>query len=219
MTTTSEKTHIGFLGDESGSMSGNQQAMVDGFNDFIGKLRGDVKDKDVEITLGFFDLGSDPDILRVRIDGKLNDCRELTLSDYRPRGSTPLNDATLQMIRKLEQKSSDGEKVMLVIFTDGMENASEASTSDVRKIIAKKEQQGWEFLYLGANQDAWNEGTQRGVSPQRSFNTVATPAGMRATMDVVAGAASSYSMLSSEDYKNEADELHARTKGHIKEKT
>ena len=51
--------------------------------------------------------------------------------------------------------------MIFVILTDGKENASiEYTKSAVLKLI---EDRDWTFLYLGANQDAWKEGSSIGV--------------------------------------------------------
>jgi hypothetical protein len=212
----SKSTHIGFLGDESGSMAGNQQAMVEGFNDFVGNVRKDTAGKDVQMTLGFFDLRGDDSILRIKMDGPLKDCRELSLDDYKPHGSTPLNDATVQMIHRMEKNGAN--RKLLVIFTDGHENASEMSTKKVRKLIAKKEKQGWEFIYLGANQDAWDEGAQRGIASKRSYNFTSSEAGTRSSFAVASELASMRTNLDSPMFSRAADALHDENSGTIEEK-
>ena len=53
----------------------------------------------------------------------------------------------------------------MVIFTDGEENASTEWTLDgIRKKIEEKQGDGWAFVYLGANQDAWQVGSSMGVA-------------------------------------------------------
>jgi len=59
-----------------------------------------------------------------------------------------------------------GHRALLVILTDGLENSSETSSREVRKLINRKEKAGWEFIYLGANQDAWAESHKIGLSDQ-----------------------------------------------------
>jgi hypothetical protein len=196
-------------------MAGNRQAMVEGFNDFVGNIRKETRGKDVHITLGFFDLGGDPDILRIRIDGSLHECRELSLNDYQPRGSTPLNDATVKMIHRMDK--SGAEKKLLVIFTDGLENASEMSTKKVRKLIAKKERQGWEFIYLGANQDAWDEGGQRGISAKRAYNFTSSADGTRSSLTMASRLASLHTNLDAPQFSRAADKLHEESGGKVED--
>lgn len=216
MTTQSDKTIIGFLGDESGSMGGQRKAMVDGHNEFVGKIRKDAAGKDVKLITGFFDSRGNEPILRIRLEGDLAESRELTSEDYRPHGGTPLRDATAQMIGKLDALRKGGEKMMLVIFTDGGENAStEVSPEQLNALIRDKEDEGWEFLYLGANQDAWGVGHAMGMSADKSYLTTSTNEGVAATMDFAGTRAASRVTLSDEDYKSESKDIHRRSGGQV----
>jgi len=63
-----------------------------------------------------------------------------------------LYDAILSTIG--ETKSEDS--VLFIIMTDGLENVSvEATRDDVFKAIEEKKKEGWSFVFLGADQDAW----------------------------------------------------------------
>lgn len=90
-------------------------------------------------------------------------------ADVTPRGSTPLLDAIYESIKRSEQALAerpwfDG-KVVFVIQTDGHENASKHRLEEIRALIAEKEAEGWEFLFLGANIDAFAEGGNMGFKP------------------------------------------------------
>lgn len=90
---------------------------------------------------------------------------------------------------------ADG-KVLAVIFTDGEENSStEVSSEDVAKMIANKEDDGWTFIYLGANQDAWDHGGRMGFSGASSgatVNFVSTPQGTSSSLRAARGMTESY---------------------------
>jgi hypothetical protein len=60
----------------------------------------------------------------------------------------------------------------MVITTDGMENASRKYTHDeVKKMInKKKEERGWEFLFLAANIDAVESAGRIGIEKDRAVN-------------------------------------------------
>ena len=62
------------------------------------------------------------------------------------------------------------EKVIFVITTDGLENASKRfGYEKIRRMIEReKEQYGWEFLFLGANMDAVKEAARFGISSDRA---------------------------------------------------
>jgi hypothetical protein len=87
-------------------------------------------------------------------------------------------------------------KVLAVIVTDGLENSSrEVDPQTLARSIAQHEQDGWTFIYMGANQDAWAVGEQTGLSGSASGQSVhfrATPAGTRAAMGSVTGDARRY---------------------------
>lgn len=81
-------------------------------------------------------------------------------------------------------------KVLAVVLTDGFENASsEVDRDQLRGIISAKEADGWTFIYLGANQDAWGEAGALGLSGRASGQSVnydASPRGTEAALRSVA---------------------------------
>jgi uncharacterized protein YegL len=193
--TATETIHLGLLIDESGSMGGKEEAVITGCNEFIQGLRADeqVAAKEVRATLAVFDASAGNEVVRVKYEGTpLSEVPELTAADYRPRGMTPLNDAVLEVIGRMERETDEGDKAMLVIFTDGLENASNASNDQVREKISEREAAGWTFIYLGANQDAWAAGGAIGVSAGSSKNFMATRRGTVGTMRAASSMAGLY---------------------------
>lgn len=98
-------------------------------------------------------------------------------------------------------------KVLCVVVTDGYENDSrETSAEALRAATAAREADGWTFIYLGANQDAWAEGTsQVGVSGGVTGQTVgytSTPAGTTIAMASVTNDAKSY-LSDNKSYRSE----------------
>lgn len=87
-------------------------------------------------------------------------------------------------------------RVLCVVLTDGLENASrEMSAEALRALIADREADGWTLIYMGANQDAWAEGSNLGLSGGASgqqVNYVATAQGTSAALRNVADHARSY---------------------------
>jgi hypothetical protein len=87
-------------------------------------------------------------------------------------------------------------KVLAVIVTDGLENSSrEVDPQTLAGSIGDRERDGWTFIYLGANQDAWAVGGQTGFSGRASGQAVnfrATPTGTRHAMASVAADARHY---------------------------
>ncbi|MDG6224916.1 MAG: hypothetical protein QCI82_05315 [Candidatus Thermoplasmatota archaeon] len=87
-----------------------------------------------------------------------------------PGGTTALLDAVGRTINDVEARMAKAEdrpdKVMICILTDGMENASREFSKDrIKEMIeGKRKDQGWEFAFLAANQDAFQEGGNMGIA-------------------------------------------------------
>jgi uncharacterized protein YegL len=179
-----ETLHVGLLLDESGSMCGNETAVIGGVNEFVEQLRHQEAESKVVATLGLFDRNGNEPVVRYAYAGiPLDEVAALGNGDYAPRGATPLNDAVVGVIRKIDEQHSKGDRVILVILTDGLENASETPSRKVRKLIQEKEAKGWEFIYLGANHDSWAESERIGIADRgKRFDFQASPHGTRAAM-------------------------------------
>ena len=79
------------------------------------------------------------------------------------------------------------EKTVVVITTDGLENASRRY--DYRKVKKMVEEQtkeyGWEFLFLGANMDAIAAAEDIGIRRDRAVKYVSDPEGTELNYRVV----------------------------------
>jgi hypothetical protein len=149
-------TEIAYILDRSGSMQPMQEPAVTAFNAFV-KSQLDVPG-DARLTLVQFD-----DAYEVPVSAcPVQDVPELTTVTYIPRGRTALLDAIGRTITETDRRIAalpDAEKpgqVIFAIFTDGLENASHEYTprhiSDLIRLY--RDEKGWEFLFLAANQDA-----------------------------------------------------------------
>jgi len=164
-----EKVEIVFLLDRSGSMGGLETDTIGGYNSFIKSK----KDLDAKLTTVLFD--DRIELLHDRVN--INEVKNLTKKDYYVRGSTALMDAIGYTINKISKESKD-RKVIFVITTDGLENSSrEYSKSKIKKMI--KERKDWEFLYLGANIDSYDEADSIGIRKNRVSNYKASKKGTR----------------------------------------
>lgn len=157
--------------DESGSMGNVKSDTIGGFNSFLEthqKLGGDAK-----LTLVKFDTKYSI----VNNGTPVQDVLKLDKDTYYPGGMTALLDAVGKTIDEVGKRLSGTpederpEKVMVMIITDGEENSSKEYTLDqVRNKI--KEQQDtwkWEFVFLGADQDAWSNASSMGVHNAVNF--------------------------------------------------
>lgn len=173
-------TEIIFLLDRSGSMAGLEADTIGGFNSFVdrqSKLEGRTI-----VTAVLFD--DKYEILWNGIDAK--DVM-LTEKEYYVRGCTALLDAVgktiLDVGYRLSKTNEDEKpsKVIFVITTDGMENASrEFSYEKVKELIKhQQEKYNWEFLFLGANIDAVKEADNIGISKNSAFSYEASEVGVK----------------------------------------
>ena len=118
---------------------------------------------------------------------------KITDKEYFVRGTTALLDAIGKTIHKMgnaQKYASDderAEKVMFVIITDGMENASsEYSYDKIKKMIDRqKEKYGWEFIFLGANIDAVETASRFGIAEDRAANYHADGEGTMLNYEVI----------------------------------
>jgi uncharacterized protein YegL len=213
-----ETLHVALLVDESGSMGHMHGAVIAGVNEFINDLKADPsKSTRILASLAMFDLvGGEPPVRVHFSDLPLRKVRMLGPSDYAPRGSTPLNDAVSRTIGALEKlaRPKSGKKktdrVMIVILTDGLENASETTSAELRKLIHAKEADGWEFVYLGANQDTWAATEGIGLAQRgKHFAWEASAGGVSAALKVSGDRVKRFRDAPAE-YRAEADLLSDR---------
>jgi len=153
-------------------MSGLESDTIGGFNSMLEKQQAETGE--CRITTVLFD--NEYEVLHDRIDIKA--VKSITDSEYFVRGQTALLDAVGRTINKIGgvQKNTAedyrAEKVLFVITTDGMENASrEFNYEKIKAMIEhQKAEYKWEFLFLGANIDAVATAGRFGIAPTRAQN-------------------------------------------------
>jgi len=176
-------TEIAFVLDRSGSMQSLAHAAISGFNDFLREQQA--APGQARLTLVLFD-----DEYLVPVDNiPVQEVVPLNSDTYLPRASTALLDAigeTIERVgKRLEhtQESDRPGKVIVAILTDGLENASSRFTwQDVaQKIRHQTDQYGWDFLFLGANQDAIATAANLNIGAHNASGFVADAAGVSAS--------------------------------------
>ena len=157
-------TELVFILDRSGSMGGLESDTIGGFNGML--LKQQKQEGEANVTTVLFD----DQIEVVHDQFPIAVVEPLTEDDYYVRGCTALLDAIGTTIKKVEniQKrlpdSMRAENVIFVITTDGQENASqEYSAKMVKQMVARSQEKGWQFIFLGANIDAIEEGGKIGI--------------------------------------------------------
>lgn len=151
--------------DASGSMSVMGKEPVDSVNDFIKEQKSD---DGSTVTLVTFN--NRPQTIMNNVLLSSDECICVQYDEYVPSGLTALYDALGQTIRnKLD--STRRKNVIMVILTDGEENASqEYKKSDIQKLIhTAKSAHNWQFVYLGANQDAFKVGSGIGCTVNEGY--------------------------------------------------
>ena len=169
MKKNNKQLDVVFLLDRSGSMSNCVEDTIGGYNSYLNEQK---KNKNTKVTTILFD-----DKYEVLHDRKnISEVKNITNKEYFVRGCTALNDAIGKTIKTLESK--DPEKVLFIITTDGLENASvEYRKDDIRKLINKHSD--WEFLYIGANIDSYKEGASLGLKQDNIANYEQSSSGVK----------------------------------------
>jgi len=175
-------TELYFVLDRSGSMGGMVRATIDGFNEVLAQRRGAAKGE-LRVSTVLFD-----DTARVLHDHiPVAKVRPLTEREYTIGGCTALLDAFGGAIehavrhQRHARPADRAAQVAFVVITDGFENASRKySARQVRDLVRKEtDEYGWEFLYLGANVDAFAEAGALGIDASHAANFVADAVGAR----------------------------------------
>lgn len=173
-------TEIVCVVDRSGSMGSMRDEAMNGFNDFLKKQKE--VPGEANLTLVLFDHE-----YIIAHDGKpLAEAERLTHKTYVPRGTTALWDAVGRAIttvgERLDKTPEDqkAEKVIVVILTDGFENASqEYNGGKIKSMIEhQRNTYSWEFIFLAANQDAVATAKSMSIPQSAAMNFAPTRKGI-----------------------------------------
>lgn len=150
--------------DRSGSMQSLWVEALSSVNAFAKELanRQHGPAVDSHITLAVFDSqqGLQFDVLR-RKQPALH-WETVTDKEASPRGMTPLLDAMVRIVALAESDNPD--KAVIVVMTDGEENASqEVKREGVKVALDRAKAKGWEVVFLGANFDNISDASSVGV--------------------------------------------------------
>jgi len=163
----SNLTHLVFLLDRSGSMQSIKSDVIGGFEAFLTEQRA--ADGQCVVTLAQFDH-------EYEVVYRAIPLVEVTSLELSPRGRTALLDSMGKLITDTAAEIDampEGEKpgtVVVAIMTDGLENASIEWQRPAIKALVEQQtnDHGWEFLYMGADQDAVEVGRDLGVRAEQS---------------------------------------------------
>ena len=185
--TRSDLTHLYVLLDRSGSMQSIKSDIVGGFDAFVAEQRSATGE--CRMTLARFDNEYE----QVFADLPIAQVGPLVLE---PRGSTALLDSMGRLVvdagarlAGLPEHERPGT-VVVAVMTDGFENASREWTHASIKALVDQQTKdyGWQFLYMGADQDAVEVGQGLGIAADHAmtWSRGSAKAAMGATSAMVA---------------------------------
>jgi hypothetical protein len=200
--------------DRSGSMSAVKADTIGGFNTFLRdqqQVPGDAR-----LTLVQFDTEYE----FVHRGAPIRDVPPLNDTTFVPRGGTALLDAVGRAINEagarlaaIPEADRPG-KVIFVILTDGGENSSTEYTRDrvFQMISHQREKYAWEFVFIGANQDAIAAGQSLGIAKGSSMTYAANAVGTQSAFASTSNNLRSYrtgltpdAAFTDDDRKKQAD--------------
>jgi hypothetical protein len=158
-----EKTLVTFLLDRSGSMGICRDSTIEAFNGYLDGLKEEPEG--IDFTFLQFDTRS---LDKLCVAQPVMKVPNLTTATYIPRDGTPLIDAAYKTIKAVEaavEKDGGSPKVVICIQTDGEENSStEYTWEELHGLVHEKTKQGWQFNFMGAGIDAYEQGARMGIA-------------------------------------------------------
>ena len=177
-------TELVFILDKSGSMAGLESDTVGGYNALLKKNRE--AEGEALVSTVLFD--GTTQVLHDRVS--IDQVRPLGDKDYMPGGCTALLDAVggairyHRTVRRILPAELHPQNTLFCITTDGYENASRRySYKQVKSMIEAAKEDGWEFMFLGANIDVAAEAGKLGIDESCTATFETTAAGCAAAFD------------------------------------
>lgn len=144
--------HYALILDQSGSMQDLKDVTISNFNEQVGAIRSLVKKNPecrVKVTLCVFNEAVDLRFIAKDID----QMEKLNSGNYHPESCTALYDAMGITLLHLQEVVNPEEKVLVAVFTDGLENAStQYRGADIAFKLEEAKAKGWNirfFCYKG----------------------------------------------------------------------
>jgi uncharacterized protein with von Willebrand factor type A (vWA) domain len=168
---------LSILVDSSGSMIDmNPKETVQSLNKNIQKIAND----DTNIFVARFS-----DEYELFIKNKKKNEVNIKEQDISPDGLTALYDGINFICKDISEEygNSANNNTTIIILTDGAENSSQhTGIQDIRKLLSQKQENGWKFVFLGANQDAITTGKNLGINKDSCCTYSATPGGLQSAL-------------------------------------
>lgn len=190
----SQRTLTTFLLDRSGSMASIINETMTAFNEYVqGLSTGEGSDL-IDFSLVTFDTTS---MDKICVAVPIAQAPKLSRENYQPRDGTPLIDATVTTLKAIDNslEKRGNPKVLMVVQTDGHENSSiKHSWEELKRLVDEKTKAGWEFIFLGAGIDAYDQAQRMGIA---AANTLSHGKAMRETRSAYESMASNTRLYAS----------------------
>jgi len=180
-------TELVIVIDQSGSMETIRNDIIGGFNALLDEQK---KIGECKVSIVLF---SDK-ITRINKRVDINNIERLNERNYVPNGCTALLDAVGNAISVTKNniyslKEEDKPKnVIFSILTDGYENASrEYSYKQIKKMIELQKEEGWQFMFQGANIDVMEQADKLGIDKDMAIEFEANSCDVKRKISKVSG--------------------------------
>jgi uncharacterized protein YegL len=188
------KTRIAILLDSSGSMASIQREAVDMFNEQVRAIRKGAAEVDTKVSLVTFASEANAPLF---FNTDVSALKELDYNQYSPNGGTAMYDAigaTIDSLKALPEANEENTSFLMVIISDGQENASKKFRAHEIAERVKSLQDGkrWTFSYLGANQDLTVVSQQLGFHHGNMMSFNASSAGVNTASVANSGSTANY---------------------------
>lgn len=217
--------HVGFIIDASGSMNHLRNFVVDTFNEQLETLKNETDETlETKVSLIVFDYPNRIEFLRWEND--VADVEKLGYEEYKPEGSTALYDAigmTLDRYRELPDYMNETSSFLLMIITDGFENASvHYNPKQIKSLLDELQAtKRWTVTYFGADQRTMVEGFNIPVYNTKQFvadefttgvYTMQTNCATRSYMDTIKAGGTSVSNYYQDIFTSTDNKSNKKTK-------
>lgn len=162
----SDKLHVTFLLDSSGSMTSLKSETIRAFNDYLNELRPNAN---ILCSLHQFPAAyySGGEYKTIYENQPAASAFELSNENFTPSGGTPLFRSITGLLTKLYRRAPLARHVV-VILTDGEDTGGGAEIA--KELIRKRRDEGWQILFLGANINIDKMARLLGIDPKQSLS-------------------------------------------------
>lgn len=186
-------TKIAVVLDRSGSMESVKSATIEGLNSFINEQKRTPGECDLHIAQ--FDTEYE-----TVYAGRVHDAPTFNNDNYHPRGGTALYDAIGRTVDALGtslswmSEDSRPDRVLIAIITDGYENSSHKYSGEkIGSMIGhQRDTYQWNFIFIGANQDAILSAAKIGIGYGQTLTYNASNVGTQNMMRALTNYTTTY---------------------------